>query len=247
MVANIVGGAMNLLGGLANAGSNLATGFMSYGSAKKLQDSQNAFTERMSNTAYQRAVSDMRAANLNPALMFGSGSAASTPTAGSSSGVSFGNPAEAALSAAQAIASVKNTASQSRLLEEQSKTEASKRSALNAKAAFDNAESIRRDKKLDPEIKKMAAETKNLAAQSLLSDEVRKFTGYNAGTARIQAGAAVTGANAAKASSEAKSLSQYAGKWLNEGVNNYGSSFKNWAMDPKRSKYSRAIWHYLTK
>jgi hypothetical protein len=37
------------------------------------------FTADQSNTAYQRAVNDMKAAGLNPALMFGRGQAASTP------------------------------------------------------------------------------------------------------------------------------------------------------------------------
>lgn len=40
---------------------------------------QESFQQSMSNTAYQRASSDMQAAGLNPMMMFGSGSAASSP------------------------------------------------------------------------------------------------------------------------------------------------------------------------
>lgn len=51
--------------------------------SQQQQATQNAFTEQMSSTAYQRASKDMQAAGLNPAMMFGSGSAASTPSGSS--------------------------------------------------------------------------------------------------------------------------------------------------------------------
>lgn len=49
--------------------------------ANMQKDAQN-FSAQMSNTAYQRASADMQLAGLNPAMMFGSGGAASTPGAG---------------------------------------------------------------------------------------------------------------------------------------------------------------------
>lgn len=41
---------------------------------------QESYAADMSNTAYRRATTDMQAAGLNPAMMFGSGSAASSPS-----------------------------------------------------------------------------------------------------------------------------------------------------------------------
>lgn len=68
----------SLAGNLLSSGINFFSARDTNRKAKKLAREQMRFQERMSNTAYQRAVKDMRAAGINPMLAYMKGGA-STP------------------------------------------------------------------------------------------------------------------------------------------------------------------------
>lgn len=84
ILGGVLSGSLGLIGSLVGTSQNNRNALemqqqaQQFNAAQTLQQQQ--FQEQMSSSAYQRASKDMTAAGLNPAMMFSSGSAASTPS-----------------------------------------------------------------------------------------------------------------------------------------------------------------------
>jgi len=87
-VGNLIS-AVSDLGPIISAGGELLGGAMQQNSSQSFAREQMGFQERMSGTAHQRSMEDMRKAGLNPILAFNQGGA-SSPSGSSASGQSSG-------------------------------------------------------------------------------------------------------------------------------------------------------------
>lgn len=130
-LGGLLGGAVSAIGSLFGAKSQNDAN-------KEMVAQQEAYQTQMSNTAYQRASADMTAAGLNPMMMFGSGSAASTPSGaiapqisgGAGAGAAMGGAIEKAIPTAVALktadATIENLVAQNAKIKAETITEGTK-------------------------------------------------------------------------------------------------------------------------
>lgn len=161
------------LGSVANAGASVY-------SAKKMQEGQEGanamnyqiaqeqmgFQERMSNSAYQRAMADMRKSGLNPILAYSQGGA-STPIGASAQML---NPNTGYASLPQAVSSAMSTApALAKAFPEIEQIEANTDAAIqSAGLSRDQAEKVRWEvHRVYEEIKKVSAETEGIEADNV--------------------------------------------------------------------------------
>lgn len=157
--APIIGG---LLGGLGDIFGQRSANKANWRIAKAQMD----FQERMSNTAYQRAIADIKAAGLNPALAYGQGGASSPPGASARmESVTGGRLGDRLVAMALAKAQVANLREDTALkMDQQAKTNAERREADARAVVIENspehfsANQAKRQIEFEARIRKLSAD-----------------------------------------------------------------------------------------
>lgn len=130
------------IGALIGAGASLVGGMLANKGAKENAQKQMDFQERMSSTAYQRSMADMRAAGLNPILAYKTGGA-STPSGASAPVMDVATPAvNSALASTRLKAEVENMVETNKNLKEQNSNLKAQNVEIGARTANINADTL---------------------------------------------------------------------------------------------------------
>ncbi|QCQ85002.1 DNA pilot protein [Blackfly microvirus SF02] len=177
---SLAGGAMSSAG--SSAANNATMQFNSQ-EAKANRDWQ----ERMSNTAYQRAMADMRAAGLNPILAYQQGGAGTPPGGQASAKLDnamegMGHGVSSAAQAGQKAIDMKNTMAQT----EATTTQADLNQANSMLAAANREKSLAEATQSASQTQKNNAETAYTVEQMKNPEEYRKLMSAQAHSARSQ-------------------------------------------------------------